>query len=43
MMPLKGKTTAVKGVGKRRIQLLDDLRNRKRYWELKQEDEDRKR
>jgi hypothetical protein len=26
--------TEVKGVG-RRIQLLDDFRNRRRYWELK--------
>ena len=32
-----------KGVGRRRIQLLDDLRNRRRYWELKEEAEDRKR
>jgi len=32
----------VKGVG-RRTQLLDDLRNRRRYWELKEEAEDRKR
>ena len=30
----------VKGVG-RRTQLLDDLRNRRRYWELKEEAEDR--
>jgi hypothetical protein len=29
----------VKGVG-RRTQLLDDLRNRRRYWELKEEAED---
>jgi hypothetical protein len=33
----------VKGVGRRRKQLLDDLRNRRRYWELKEEAEDRKR
>ena len=32
--------TEVKGVGRRK-QLLDDLRNR-RYWELKEEAEDRK-
>jgi hypothetical protein len=32
----------VKGAG-RRTQLLDDLRNRRRYWELKEEAEDRKR
>jgi hypothetical protein len=31
----------VKGVG-RRTQLLDDLRNRRRYWELKEKAEDRK-
>ena len=41
----EGQITEVKGVGKRRIrtQLLDDLRNRRRYWELKQEAEDRNR
>jgi hypothetical protein len=35
----------VKGVGRRRrrTQLLDDLRNMRRYWELKEEAEDRKR
>jgi hypothetical protein len=33
----------VKGVGRRRTQLLDDLRNRRRYWEFKEEAEDRKR
>jgi hypothetical protein len=27
--------------GRRRIKLLDDLRNRKLYWELKEEAEDR--
>ena len=32
----------VKGVGRRRAQLLDDLRNLRRYWELKKEAEDRK-
>ena len=31
----------LKGVG-RRTQLLDDLRNRRRYWELKEEAEDKK-
>jgi hypothetical protein len=30
----------VKGVGRRRTQFLDDLRNRRRYWELKEEAED---
>jgi len=33
-----GQMTEVKGVGRRRrTQLLDDLRNRRRYWELKEE------
>jgi hypothetical protein len=34
--------TEMKGVGiRRRSQLLDNLRNRRRYWELKEEAEDR--
>ena len=37
-----GQMTEVKRVGRRRTQLLDDLRNRRRYWELKEEAEDRK-
>ena len=36
---IKGQMTEVKGVGIRRTQLLDDLRNR-RYWELKEEPEE---
>ena len=32
--------TEVKGVGRIRTQLHDDLRNRRRYWELKEEAED---
>ena len=40
---IEGQMTEVKGVGKRRTQLVDDLRNRRRYWELKEEAEDRKR
>ena len=40
---IEGQMTEVKGVGRRRTQLLDDLRNRRRYWELKEEAEDRKR
>ena len=40
---IEGQMTEVKGAGKRRTQLLDDLRNRRRYWELKEEAEDRKR
>ena len=39
---IEGKMTEVKGIVRRIIQLLDDLRNR-RYWELKVEDEDLKR
>ena len=36
--------TEIKGVGRRRRTLFfDDLRNRARYWELKEEAEDRKR
>ena len=40
---IEGQMTEVKGVGRRRIQLLDDLRNRRKYWELKEEAEDKKR
>ena len=32
---IEGQMTEVKGVGRRRTQLLDDLRNRRRYWDLK--------
>ena len=39
---IEGQMTEVEGVG-RRTQLLDDLRNRRRYWELKEDAEDRKR
>ena len=35
--------TEVKGVGRRRTQLLHDLRNKRRYWGLKEEAEDRNR
>ena len=38
---IEGQMTEVKGV-RRRTQLLDDLRNRRRYWELKEEAEDKK-
>ena len=38
---IEGQMTEVKGVGRRRTQLLDYLRNR-RYWELKEEAEVRK-
>ena len=38
---IEGQMMKVKGVG--RGQLLDDLRNRRRYWELKEEAKDRKR
>ena len=40
---IDGQMTEVKGVGRRRPQLLDHLRNRRRSWELKEEAEDRKR
>ena len=40
---IDGQITEVKVVGRRRTQLLDDFRNRRRYWELKEEAEDRKR
>ena len=43
---IEGQMTEVKGVGgrrrRRRTQLLDDLRNRKRFWELRKEVEDRR-
>ena len=39
---IEGQMMEVKGVGKR-TQLLDDLRNRRWCWGLKEEDEDRKR
>jgi hypothetical protein len=39
----EGQMTEVKGVGRRKTQSLEDLRNRRRYWELKEEAEDRKR
>ena len=39
---IEGQMTEVKAAG-RRTQLLDDLRHRRRYWELKEEAEDRKR
>ena len=32
---IEGQMTKVKGVGRRRTQLLDDLRSRRTYWELK--------
>ena len=40
---IEGQMTEVKGVGRRKTQLLDDLRNRIKYRELKEEAEDRKR
>ena len=36
---IEGQMTEVKVVGRRRTQLLDDLRDRRRYWELKEEAE----
>ena len=40
---IEGQMTEVKEVRRRRTQLLDDLRNRRRYWELKEEAKDRNR
>ena len=40
---IEGQMTEVNGIGGRRTHLLDDLRNRRRYWELKEEAEDPKR
>ena len=40
---IEGQMKEVKEVGRTRTQLLDDLRNRRRYWELKEEAENRKR
>ena len=40
---IEGQMREVTRVGRRRTQLLDDLRNRRRYWELKEEAENRKR
>ena len=40
---IEGQITEVKGAGRRRTQFLDDLRNRRRYWEVKEEAEERKR
>jgi hypothetical protein len=37
----EGQMMEMKGVGRRRTQLLD-LRNRRRYWEVKEEAEDKK-
>ena len=39
---IEGQMTEVKGVGRRRTKLLDDLRNRRKFWELKERAEDRK-
>jgi hypothetical protein len=38
----EGQNTDMRGARRRRTQLLDDLRNRKSYWELKEEAEDKK-
>ena len=40
---IEGRMTEVRGIGRRRTQLLDDFRDSRRYWELKEEAEDRKR
>ena len=40
---IEGQMTEVKEVGRRRTEFFDDFRNRRRFWELKEEAEDRKR
>ena len=40
---IEGQMTEVKRIGRRRTQLPDDLRNRRRYWELKEDAEYRNR
>jgi hypothetical protein len=40
---IEGEMTAAKGIERRRTQLFHDLRNRRRYLELKEEAEDRNR
>ena len=40
---IEGQITEVKRIGRRRRKFIDDLRNRRRYWELKEEAEDRNR
>jgi len=40
---IEGQMTEIKVVGRRRTQLLEDMRNRRRYWELKEEAEDQNR
>ena len=37
---IEGQMMGVIGVGRRRTQLLDDMRSRRRYWELTEEAED---
>jgi hypothetical protein len=39
----QGQMSEFEGAGRTRTQLLDDLRNRRKYWELKEEVEDVKR
>ena len=39
---IEGQMTEVKGVGIRRTQLLDHLRNRRGYWELNEESKNKK-
>ena len=39
----EGRMTEVKGIGRRITQLLDDLRNRRRFWKLNEEGKGRKR
>ena len=39
-MSLENQMTEVKAVGKKKKRLLEDLRNRRKYWELKEEEEE---
>ena len=38
---IEGQMMKVKGLERKTTQLLDDLRNRRRYWKLKEKAEDR--
>ena len=42
MILLKDRWREVNGVGRKWTELLDDLRYRRRYWELQEEAEDKK-
>ena len=40
---IEGKLDGTPGVGRRRIQMIDDLKVKRKYWMLKEEAEDRRR